>query len=118
MTQTTTLRNRHNRKKRTRSRVRGTTDRPRLHVYRSCKHIYSQIINDEKGITITAASSKEIKITAKQTKTSIAAQVGTLLAGKCKKSKITKVRFDRGAYKYHGRVKALAEAAREAGLEF
>lgn len=103
--------------KRVRSKVRGTTDRPRLHVYRSNRYIYAQIINDQKGQTLAAASQKEIKAN-KLTKTQKSEKVGQLIAKKAKAKKVTKVRFDRGAYKYHGRIKALAEAARKEGLEF
>ncbi|MGB9763135.1 MAG: 50S ribosomal protein L18 [Minisyncoccia bacterium] len=105
------------RKKRIRAKIRGTNERPRLSVFRSHKHIYAQIINDEKGITLVAASDKEIK-EKKLNKSQIAFNVGKLIAEKAKEKNITKVVFDRGAYKYHGRIKQLADGARENGLIF
>src|SRR3989338_7282840 len=104
---------RHNR---VRAKVVGTMDRQRLNVFRSLNHIYVQLINDEEGKTLAAASSKEVK--AKGNKTTIAAEVGKLLAKKAVEAGFKKVQFDRGGYQYHGRVKELAEAARAAGLEF
>jgi large subunit ribosomal protein L18 len=101
---------------RVRSKVRGTQDRPRLHVFRSNQHIYAQIINDDTGKTLVNASDVEVK--EKATKAEKAQKVGENLAMLAKKHKITKVTFDRGPYKYHGRVKALADGARSAGLEF
>lgn len=101
---------------RVRSRVEGRTDRPRLAVFRSASHIYAQLINDESGTTIAQASSRELKD--KAAKTDKSAAVGKLIADKAKEKGITQVVFDRGGYRYHGRVKALAEGAREAGLEF
>lgn len=111
------------RHERIRKKVAGTTDRPRLSVYRSLSHMYAQIIDDFKGGTIVAASSidKELKGKDKKSgKGNIAAakQVGELIAKKALKKGIKKVVFDRGGYLYHGRVKALADAARENGLEF
>ncbi|WP_017872962.1 50S ribosomal protein L18 [Candidatus Caldatribacterium saccharofermentans] len=107
------------RHRRVRKKVRGTADRPRLSVFRSLKHIYAQIINDEEGRTLVAASSLSPEIRGMQgTKTDIARAVGRLIAQKALEKGITKVVFDRGGYKYHGRVKALAEGAREAGLLF
>lgn len=94
---------------------------PRLSVFRSNKHIYAQIIDDQKGKTLVSASDKKIKKNKakKELTKNIAAQtVGANLADEAKKAKITKVCFDRGAYKYHGRVKVLAEAARKGGLIF
>ncbi len=105
------------RQARVRSKLFGTTQRPRLSVFRSNQHIYAQIINDETGTTLVSASDKDLK-TQKATKTEIANLVGKELAQKAQKAKITKICFDRGAYKFHGRVKALAQAARENGLEF
>jgi len=105
------------RQARTRKRVRGNDSRPRLHVFRSNRFIYAQIINDDAGKTLVSASEKEINNN-KVTKTEKAKLVGELLAQKAKKAKISKVCFDRGAYKYHGRVKNLAAAARNSGLEF
>ncbi len=111
------------RRQRIQSRIRkivhGTGDRPRLSVFRSNKEIYAQIIDDVKGITLAATSSKDktLKVV-KGTKTEIAAQVGKTIAEKAKKVGIETVSFDRGGYLYHGRVKSLAESAREAGLKF
>lgn len=107
---------RQSRKVRIRHQVNVVSDRPRLHVYRSNRYIYAQIIDDAKGKTLVACSEKEITI--KGTKTQRAAAIGECIAKKAIKAKITKVRFDRGYYKYHGRVKAIAEAARKEGLEF
>jgi len=101
---------------RVRKKVRGTSDRPRLCVYRSIKSIYAQIIDDTKGHTIVAASSKETDLS--PTKTATSAEVGKLVAERALTNGINQVVFDRGGYKYHGRVKALAEAAREGGLKF
>ena len=109
--------NRQNRKNRVRHQVRGSLLRPRLHVFRSSRFMYAQILNDEAGKTIVAASEKELDMT-KGTKTERATAIGKLIATKAKKAKVTKVCFDRGYYKYHGRVKAVAEAARTEGLEF
>jgi len=109
------------RHKRIRKKVFGTSDRPRLCVYKSLKYIYAQIIDDEKGHTLVAASSlePEIKSRLSSTKSIEAAEyVGKVIAERAKEKGITKVVFDRGGYPYHGRVKALAEAARQAGLEF
>lgn len=122
------------RHKRARARVHGTKNRPRLSVFRSNKHIYAQLIDDEKGETLVSASDleipdKKIKVSQKKfkekfrppkqaSKTFAAYKVGKILAQKAKKKKISKVVFDRSGYKYHGRVKALAEGAREGGLEF
>lgn len=109
-------------RKRVRSKIFGTPERPRLSVYRSLKHIYVQIIDDTKGHTLVAMSSlsKEIRDEVKnaKTKTEISRIVGLALAKKAIEKGITKVVFDRNGYKYHGRVKALAEAAREGGLIF
>ncbi len=110
------------RKKRVRKKVFGTPERPRLSVYRSLKHIYAQVIDDTKGITLAAASTldpalreqlKDIK-----GKVEAARLVGKLVAERALEKGIKKVVFDRGGFKYHGRVKALADGAREAGLEF
>ncbi|WP_039764309.1 MULTISPECIES: 50S ribosomal protein L18 [Caldicellulosiruptor] len=109
------------RHKRIRKKVFGTAERPRLCVYKSLKYIYAQIIDDEKGHTLVAASSlePEIKSRLTSTKSIEAAQyIGRVIAERAKEKGITKVVFDRGGYPYHGRVKALADAAREAGLEF
>lgn len=106
---------------RVRKRVTGTADRPRLNVSRSLNNIYAQLIDDEKGKTLIVASTldKELREAVKSGGNVEAAQaVGKLIAERAKKKKIKKVVFDRGGYQYHGRVKALAEAAREGGLEF
>lgn len=109
------------RKLRIRKKISGNSTRPRLCVYKSLNHIYVQIIDDEKQHTLCAAStlSKELKSTLKSTKSKEAAiAVGKLIAEKALKAGITKVVFDRNGYKYHGKVKLLAESAREAGLNF
>jgi large subunit ribosomal protein L18 len=106
---------------RLRKRVSGTTERPRLNVFRSNAHIYAQVIDDVKGHTLVAASTNEKgwgEADDKKTKSEQAVVVGRLIAERAKAAGIEKVVFDRGGYKYHGRVKALAEAAREAGLNF
>jgi large subunit ribosomal protein L18 len=120
---------RYRRHKRVRGEIFGTIERPRLCVFRSAKHIYCQLINDEKGQTLASASDLELKKSkAKGQKTKnkdqrtgkvfVAYEVGKLIAKKAKEKKIEKVVFDRGGYIYHGRVKALAEGAREEGLKF
>jgi large subunit ribosomal protein L18 len=103
------------RRRRIRARVSGTAARPRLSVYRSLTRIVAQLVDDEAGKTIVAADSKEAK--AKMTVDG-AKKVGTLVAKKAKEANIASVVFDRGGYKYHGRIKALADAAREGGLQF
>ena len=104
---------------RIRHRVRGNEERPRLAVYRSINHIYAQVIDDHKGHTLAAASSSEKKSTVKSGGNIAGAkEIGRLVAQRAKEKGIRKVVFDRGGYLYHGRIKALAEAAREAGLEF
>ena len=104
---------------RIRKSLSGTADRPRLNVFRSNANITAQIIDDEKGVTLVSASTleKELKIT-NGGNVEAAKLIGAEIAKRAKKAKITKVVFDRGGYLYHGRVKALAEAARENGLEF
>jgi large subunit ribosomal protein L18 len=109
------------RQQRVRQRIVGTEERPRLNVFRSSSHIYAQIINDLKGTTLAAASSldKSLKSTLKSTSSIEAAKaVGKLLAERAKSAKVQKVVFDRGGRLYHGRIKALAEASREGGLQF
>ncbi len=101
---------------RVRSVVTGVEKRPRLTVFRSASHIYAQLINDQTGKTLAQASSRELKD--KSAKTDLSTAVGKLIAGKAKEQGISQVVFDRGGYRYHGRVKALAEGAREGGLEF
>ena len=102
---------------RVRVKVQGTTEVPRLNVYRSNTNIYAQIIDDTKGVTLASASSLKLENVSKSS-AEAAAQVGKLIAEVAKEKGITKVVFDRGGYLYHGRVKALAEAARENGLVF
>ena len=112
---------RKRRQERVRKKVWGTDARPRVCVYRSLKHIYAQVISDERGVTLASVStlSPELKAKLKKTKGLEAAkQVGQLLAHICKEKKITNVLFDRNGFLFHGRVKALAEAAREGGLNF
>ena len=104
-----------------RARLRQYGNRPRLSVFRSLSNISGQIIDDVRGHTLAAASSleKDLRTSIKgMRKTDVAKKVGSLLAERAKRAGIAKVAFDRGAYKYHGRIKALADAAREAGLEF
>lgn len=106
---------------RIRKEISGTAERPRLSVYRSARHIYAQIIDDTVGHTLVSASTleKEIREQVKDmSKSEQASVVGRLIAQRALEKGITKVVFDRGGFKYHGRVKALADAAREAGLEF
>ena len=105
---------------RIRKKVMGTPERPRLNVYRSLNHIYVQVIDDLKGSTIVAASSAEGKKGERKTGGNVASakDVGKTIAQRAKAKGIEKVVFDRGGYIYHGRVKALADAAREAGLQF
>jgi len=107
------------RHKRIRKEISGTADRPRLNVFRSNANITAQIIDDEKGVTLVSASTleKELKI-ANGGNVEAAKLIGAEIAKRAKKAKIDKVVFDRGGYLYHGRVKALADAARENGLEF
>lgn len=108
------------RKKRIRKKVRGNADRPRLSVFRSANHIYAQVIDDDSHRTLIAASSlsKEIAGGDNTKKSDLAKRVGKLVAQKCIESDIKKVVFDRNGFVFHGRIKELAEAAREAGLEF
>ncbi len=100
-----------------RSKIQGTLERPRLAVFKSNKAIYAQIIDDENGHTLTAASSREIGVTS-NTKIEDSKNVGKKLAEKAKSVGIKKIIFDRGGYRYQGNVKALAEGVREGGLEF
>lgn len=109
------------RHKRVRNKVSGTAERPRLCVARSLNYIYCQLIDDDQGHTLAAASTLDSEMKAERngkTKVEESALVGKLIARRASVKGIKKVVFDRGGYKYHGRVKALAEAAREAGLEF
>ncbi|MBJ9993406.1 MULTISPECIES: 50S ribosomal protein L18 [Paenibacillus] len=106
---------------RVRKKIQGTAERPRLNVFRSSKHIYAQLIDDVAGVTIVSASTvdKEISGSVKNGGSVEAArQVGELVAKRAKEKGHTSIVFDRGGYLYHGRIQALADAAREAGLEF
>ena len=106
------------RHKRVRGKVSGTPERPRLNVFRSETNIYAQIIDDTKGVTLVSASSLEKDFKVDGTKSDAAKQVGANVAERAKAKGIETVVFDRGGYVYHGRVKALAEGAREGGLQF
>ena len=105
---------------RIRQKMAGTAERPRLNVYRSLNHIYLQLIDDANGVTIASASTVTKKGEERKTGGNVAAAtaVGRLIAERAKEKGVSKVVFDRGGYLYHGRVKAVADAAREAGLEF
>jgi large subunit ribosomal protein L18 len=106
---------------RIRKKLRGTNERPRLAVFRSTAHIYAQVIDDTKGVTLVAASSTEAPSGGKKStggNVAAAKEIGKRVAERAKENGIKQVVFDRGGYLYHGRIKALAEAAREAGLEF
>lgn len=108
------------RKKRVRKKIQGTAETPRLNVFRSNNHIYAQVIDDDSGQTLVAAStlSPEIAAEVKSGNVDAAKKVGLLLAKKAQEKDISAVRFDRNGYLYHGRVRALADAAREGGLKF
>ena len=101
---------------RMRAKIKGTAERPRLAVFRSTKHIYAQVIDDTVGRTLVAASTLELET--ERNKTEASKQVGDMIAKKALEKGITKVVFDRGGNLYHGRIQALAEGAREAGLDF
>lgn len=103
---------------RVRAKMFGTKDKPRLSVFKSNKYIFAQVINDQIGETLIGVSEKELGVKEKLTKTERAKQVGVALAKKALAKKIKSVVFDRGSYLYHGRIKALAEGAREGGLKF
>jgi large subunit ribosomal protein L18 len=98
--------------------MHGTASRPRLAVFRSNRYIYAQLIDDDAGSTIAAASSREDAFTKQSLTVDTAVAVGKLLAARAKDAGVESVVFDRGGYKYHGRIKGVAEGAREAGLEF
>ncbi len=106
---------RERRHSRVREKIRGSAARPRLAVFRSLTHIYAQLVDDDAGRTLAAASSKEAKDKSKRIDS--AKSVGTLLADRAKQKGVTEVVFDRGGYRYHGRVKALADGVREAGVK-
>ena len=101
---------------RLRKKLSGTGETPRLNVFKSNKAVYVQVIDDVKGVTLVSASSKELKLENNNIET--CTQVGKLVAAKAIKAGIKEVKFDRGGYSYHGKVKALADAAREEGLKF
>jgi len=112
---------RHNRHARVRARIKGVESRPRLSVFRSLNHIYAQVIDDDKGHTLVSASTVSPEIKAEmngKNKSAHAGLVGSLVAKRALEISIKQVVFDRGGYKYHGRVKSLAEAARKGGLKF
>jgi large subunit ribosomal protein L18 len=122
ITQTSKNQSRQKIHDRIRRRMLGTAERPRLNVYRSLNHIYAQLINDEDGATLVSANSLEGSAGKGQRRTggnvASAKDVGKKLAERAKEKGVTKIVFDRGGYLYHGRIKALADAAREAGLQF
>jgi len=105
-------------RERIRRKVLGTAERPRLAVFKSLKHIYVQLIDDADGKTLASASSRDKESTAKGANTAAAKAVGAAIAKKAKDKGVKRVVFDRGGYLYHGNIKALADAARENGLEF
>jgi len=111
---------RSKRKVRIRKKIFGTAERPRLNVFRSAKHVYAQIVDDIAGKTLAAAStmSKDLKSNLSGKKLDKAAKVGQAIAAACKKKNIDQVVFDRNGFRYHGRIKAVADAAREGGLKF
>lgn len=115
------LRGRDRRRRRVRKRVSGTAARPRLCVFRSARYIYAQVIDDDAGRTLAAADSREASLVAagaSRSNIDAARSVGKTVGERAKTAGLTQVVFDRGGYLYHGRVKAVAEGAREAGLEF
>jgi large subunit ribosomal protein L18 len=116
----TKLESRLKRKNRIRKKLSGTSERPRLTVYKSLKHIYAQVVDDTTGRTLAFASSlsKELKGKDEGDKKAEAKRVGSLIAEKCKAAKVDAVVFDRNGFPYHGRIAAVADAAREAGLKF
>lgn len=109
---------RNRRHTRVRKRVRGTSDRPRLAVFRSNKYIYAQVIDDTEARTLAAASSQESDLRSNALNIDTASKVGVLVANRAKEAGVGIVVFDRGGFKFHGKIKALADAAREEGLEF
>jgi large subunit ribosomal protein L18 len=112
------LRGRQRRHFRVRRKIRGSAERPRLAVFRSNRYVYAQVIDDDAGRTLVSASSQEASLRERNLTAATAAEVGKLIAARCKEAGIGRVIFDRGGFVYHGRVKALADAAREEGLEF
>jgi large subunit ribosomal protein L18 len=112
---------RKQRQRRVRARVMGTAQRPRLNVFRSLQNIYAQVIDDVRGVTLVSASTIDTEVAAQvvgKTKAEAARIVGQVVAERARNAGIAEVVFDRGGYKYHGRVAALADGAREAGLKF
>ncbi len=121
MARTTSRVARHRRHQRVRTQIKGTPSRPRLCVFRSLNHIYAQVIDDTKGQTLAAASTLDAETSAQmngKNKSGQAELVGSAIAKKALAKGVKEIAFDRGGYKYHGRVKALAEAARKNGLKF
>lgn len=114
------IESRLHRKTRIRKKVSGTSERPRLTVYKSLKHIYAQVVDDSTGNTLASASTlaKELKGKDEGDKKADAKRVGALIAERCKAANINQVVFDRNGFPYHGRIAAVADAAREAGLQF
>jgi large subunit ribosomal protein L18 len=112
------LRGRHRRHFRVRRKIRGSAERPRLAVFRSNRYVYAQVIDDDAGRTLASASSQEASLRERTLTAATAAEVGKLIAARCKEAGVGRVVFDRGGFAFHGRVKALADAAREEGLEF
>lgn len=112
------LKGRQRRHYRVRRKIRGISERPRLAVFRSNRYIYAQVIDDDAGRTLAAASSQEAALRGRRLTKETAAEVGKLVATRAKEAGVGRVIFDRGGYVYHGRVKALADGAREEGLEF
>ena len=109
------------RKRRIRTRISGSAERPRLSVFRTSRHIYAQVIDDTEGCTLVAASTQDAEVRKElegKDKSAQAAVVGEVLAERAQAAGIKQIVFDRGGYKYHGRVKSLAEAARKSGLDF
>jgi large subunit ribosomal protein L18 len=112
------VRQRSRRRRRIRKKIRGTAEQPRLSVYRSNMHVYAQVVDDDLGHTVAQASSRDLDVKGSCKTVEVANAVGKLLAERAKATGVQKIAFDRGGYLYHGRVKALADGAREGGLEF
>ena len=106
------------RHKKIRAKFHGTKDRPRLFVFRSNQHIYAQLVNDDNAEILASASDKDLKLKKGEKKSDLAKQVGKLIAQKAGENKVEKVVFDRGGFLFHGRIKSLADGAREGGLKF
>ena len=112
------VRQRSRRRRRIRKKIRGSAAQPRLSVFRSSKHIYAQVVDDDRGHTVAQASSRDLGIQGSCKTVEAANAVGKLLAERARAAGVKEISFDRGGYLYHGRVKALAEGAREGGLKF